>query len=239
MGKYAFVTGTDHGLGFELVKQLLTGGYTVFAGCYSHNFDRYQDLCREYADTLTLFQLDISDTESVKSAKTVILKKTEKLDLLINNAAVLGDINLTIEDEINFEDLENVIKINAVGSLKITNAMFPLLLKGEDKLIVTISSEAGSISDCQRNSWFGYCMSKSALNMESVLIQNQFKKYQGQVMVIHPGWMKTYMRGVLDEAAELTPEYSAECIMNLIRNKEQFRDEKAVYLDYLGNKMNW
>jgi NAD(P)-dependent dehydrogenase (short-subunit alcohol dehydrogenase family) len=239
MDKFAFVTGTDHGLGFELVKILLTKGYTVFAGCYSNMFHGYQDLSRDYNKTLHLLHLDVSDTDSVKSAKASILKVTDKLDLLINNAAVLGDINLTIEDEIDFEELEHVIKVNTLGTLKVTNAMFPLLLKSEDKLIVTISSEAGSIRDCQRNSWFGYCMSKSALNMESVLVQNQFKNYNGQVMVIHPGWMQTYMRGVLDENAELTPEYSAECIMNLIQNREQYRSDKAVYLDYLGNKMNW
>jgi NAD(P)-dependent dehydrogenase (short-subunit alcohol dehydrogenase family) len=239
MDKFTLVTGADHGLGFELVRKLLIKGYNVFAGCYLSKSDQYQDLCKEYGDTLQIIHLDISDIESVQRAREDILRKTDRLDLLLNNAAVLGDIHSTIEDQIDFDDIENVIKVNAIGALKVTNIMFPLLLKGENKLIVTISSEAGSIGDCPRDSWFGYCMSKAALNMEAALIQNHFNKYQGQVMVIHPGWMKTYMRGHLDADAELTPEYSAECIMNLIDNSRQYRGEKAVYLDYSGKQLNW
>ena len=117
--------------------------------------------------------------------------------------------------------------------------MFPLLLKGEDKQLIIISSEAGSISDCGRNSWFGYCMSKSTLNMESALIHNQFKKYGGQVLVVHPGWMKTYMRGKLDEDAQFIPEFSAECILKLTDHMEQYRGDKPVFLDYSAKIMNW
>ena len=82
-------------------------------------------------------------------------------------------------------------------------------------------------------------MSKTAINMESALIQNRFHKYGGQVLVVHPGWMKTYMRGKLDENAEITSEYSADCIWKLIEQRELYKNEKPVYLDYKGNKLNW
>lgn len=239
MCKYALVTGTDYGLGYELVKQLLYKGYVVFAGCYLDNNDQYKELSEEYIGYLNIVKLDISSIDSVMQVREYILKQTKHLDLLINNAGILGDYQDTIEDELNFEDIEQVINVNAIGTLKVTQTMFPLLLKGDDKLIVTISSEAGSITDSSRNAWFGYCMSKSALNMEAELIHNQFKKYNGQVMLVHPGWMQTYMRGTLDIDADITPEFSAKNIIKLIDNKEQYRGEKAVYIDYLGNKINW
>ncbi|WP_157756224.1 hypothetical protein [Paenibacillus crassostreae] len=49
-------------------------------------------------------------------------------------------------------------------------------------------------------------MSKSALNMESQLIHNGIKEFSGQVLVIHPGWVQTYMRSKRDEDALLTVE---------------------------------
>lgn len=239
MDKFALVTGTDHGLGFSFVQKLLEKGYTVFAGCLSKSTNQFREITKEYKDKLHLIQLDISNMESVNIAKEYILGYTNSLDVLINNAGILGDMQATIEDKINYDDVEHIIHVNAIGTLKVTNEMFSLLIKGEDKLIVTISSEAGSVEDCWRNSWFGYCMSKSAINMQSAIIHNQFKKYDGQVLVIHPGWMKTYMRGKLDENADITSDYAAECILRLMENKEQYRSDKVVFLDYKGNKMNW
>ncbi len=239
MNKYALVTGCDHGLGYALVVKLITEGYIVFAGCYFNSFEHFQPYKEQYKDNLHLFCLDISDTQSVLKVKEYIATQTDYIDILINNAGILGDIEDTIEDQLDFDAIEQVIRVNAIGTLKVTNTLFPYLRNGNGKLILTISSEAGSIEDCNRESWFGYCMSKTAINMESALIQNKFYKYNGQVMVVHPGWMKTYMRGKLDENAEITPEYSAECIWKLIENRIMYKSEKPVYLDYKGNKLNW
>ena len=63
-------------------------------------------------------------------------------------------------------ELLQVINVNAVGTLRVTNALSKLVMMSDLKMIVNISSEAGSIQDCFRQGWFGYGMSKAANNMQ-------------------------------------------------------------------------
>jgi NAD(P)-dependent dehydrogenase (short-subunit alcohol dehydrogenase family) len=188
---------------------------------------------------LHVLKLDIGNEDSVVAAKEVILKYTDHLDLLINNAAVLGDIQATVHDLIDLQEIQEVFNINTLGPLRVTQALLPLLLKGERKLIANISSEAGSIGSCGRNSWYAYCMSKSALNMQSQLIHNGIKELGGQVLVIHPGWVQSYMQGQLDKDATLTPEQSATQIVQLLLRSEKFKGEQAVFVDYKGQVLSW
>jgi NAD(P)-dependent dehydrogenase (short-subunit alcohol dehydrogenase family) len=114
-----------------------------------------------------------------------------------------------------------------------------LLLQSEDKLIVNISSEAGSIARNKRINMYGYCMSKAALNMQSSLMHNHLKTLGGQVMVFHPGWLQTYMHGKKDEQAEMTPEQSAEQIIDLVLDYKKYMGEEPAYLDMDGSSWPW
>lgn len=239
MNKYAFVTGAGRGLGLELVKKLIENGYTVFAGKYISHLQHLDKLKNTNPEKLFIMDINISSDESVKKACEFIKSKTNKLDILINNAAVLGDIEATIFDEIDFSDILDVLNINALGPLRVTNSLIGLIANGADKLVVNISSEAGSVGDCTRKGWFGYCMSKSALNMQSALVHNNLKEIGGQVLAIHPGWLRTNMRGHLDEDAPLLPEEAADRIMRLILNKDHFKGEHLSFIDNAGNKMQF
>ncbi|MDM5281182.1 SDR family NAD(P)-dependent oxidoreductase [Paenibacillus silvae] len=123
--------------------------------------------------------------------------------------------------------------------MRVTQAMLPLLLQGQTKLIVDISSEAGSIEQRSRDGWFAYCMSKAALNMQARLIQNGLKQEGGQVILVHPGWVQSYMRGELDASADPTPNASAQHIAARINQHEQFKGEQPAYVDYRGEKLHW
>jgi NAD(P)-dependent dehydrogenase (short-subunit alcohol dehydrogenase family) len=158
---------------------------------------------------------------------------------LINNAAMLGDIKATLLDELDFAEMQTVFNVTALGALRVSSALLPLILQGSQKLIVNISSEAGSIGACYRTSWFGYSMAKAALNMQSAIIHNQLKTLGGQVLAIHPGWVKTYMEGQFNEAAELTADQSAQHIMRVIHNHEQYKADKPAFIDYQGNELPW
>lgn len=82
-------------------------------------------------------------------------------------------------------------------------------------------------------------MSKSALNMESQLIHNGIKDVGGQVLVIHPGWVQTFMQGQLDEGALLTPEESARHIIQLLLRSDEYKGQHAVFMDYTGQLLPW
>ncbi|AIQ54111.1 SDR family oxidoreductase [Paenibacillus sp. FSL R7-0331] len=241
--QWAFVTGADRGVGLSLVKGLLEKGYHVFAGQYAgaeagSELELLETACK---GSLKCITLDISDADSVRKALEAVAAVTGRLDILINNGAVLGDMQATVEDELDFEEMDRVFRVNALGALRMSNGLIQPLLRSEHKLIVNISSEAGSIGSCWRNAWYAYCMSKAALNMQSQLIHNQIAPKGGKVMVVHPGHVQTYMQGKLDTAGKLTPDESAGCILELIgkRLDPGYAGEGLTLMDYAGETLPW
>ncbi|TBL73966.1 SDR family NAD(P)-dependent oxidoreductase [Paenibacillus thalictri] len=241
MHKVACVTGADRGLGFELTKLLLKQGYTVFAGRFLSDWDWLDRAVPEYDGRLIPVELDVSDDESVKFAAKLIAGQTDKLDLLINNAGIGGGKDDEIFGDMHFDTMMKLYNVNALGPLRMVNALSGLLLAGEEKLLVNISSEAGQINQTWREGWYGYCMSKAALNVQSNIVHNQLKSKGGRVLVIHPGWMKSYMSGKLNENADISTAESAGHIMNTIRqylNSGEISQHPA-FLDYKGEVMSW
>lgn len=223
----ACVSGADRGLGYELAKGLLEKGYTVFAGRYNKQWTLLDELKEAYPERLIPVDLDVSDDESVKAAAGFIKSKAEKLEVLVNNSAILGDITSTIHDPLDFDEMLRVINVNAIGALRVINALYPLIMAGDKKLVMNISSEAGSIGACHRKGWFGYCASKAALNMLSAIVHNSLKETGGQVILIHPGWMKSWISGKYSDEAPLTPDIPAMKILDIIRNPGKYKGGKA------------
>jgi NAD(P)-dependent dehydrogenase (short-subunit alcohol dehydrogenase family) len=239
MSKIAVVTGADRGVGFELAKQLLEKGFKVFAGRYAADWNLLDELAQKYGEKLETITLDVSSDESVKGAANYIKSKTDYIDILINNAAILGDTKATILDELNFDEMMKVYNVNALGALRVSNSLASTVLKSSTKLIVNISSEAGSITDSYRKGWFAYCMSKAALNMHATIVHNELKNHGGMVLNMHPGWVQGYLSGKLNTQATLLPAESAEHILKVVFDYKNYDSEKAVYVDYLGKKIDW
>lgn len=242
MTRYACVTGAERGLGFALTKELLDAGYTVFAGRYLADWPGLDELAEEAGDRLVILPLDVRDDESVREAKETIQAHTDRLDMLINNAAVVGDVSpeADILGELDFDDMLNTINVCAIGSLRMTHALMPLILNSEEKLLINISSEAGSIGQSWRTNMFGYCMGKAALNMHSTIVYNRVKELGVHVINLHPGWVKSWLEGdkFMDQA-DLTPEESAEKLMEVIAKHRTTQEAQPLYIDYLGKPQLW
>ena len=99
--------------------------------------------------------------------------------------------------------------VNALGPLRVVEAFLPLTEQSDLKRLCFVSSEAGSINRCERTSWYGYNMSKAALNMAVKLLFNRLRPEGYTFRVYYPGWMRTYMRGEKDTEANLEPEVAA------------------------------
>ncbi|MGG6312674.1 SDR family NAD(P)-dependent oxidoreductase [Paenibacillus macerans] len=237
-----FVTGADHGIGFELSRKLLEEGHRVFAGRFNPKDTALLELKSRDGDRLVLVDLDVGSDASVQAAADAVRSHTDVLDLLINNAAILGDIEETVQGQLNFDEMLQVFNVNALGSLRVTNALIGLIMNSRPRTIANISSEAGSIGQCYRDGWFAYTMSKAAVNMHSNVVYNGLKAQGGQVLVLHPGWVQTFMRGEKDTAAALTPEQSAGKLWGIIRERMEQRGEVAdppAFLDVDGNVLSW
>jgi NAD(P)-dependent dehydrogenase (short-subunit alcohol dehydrogenase family) len=232
MNYIVLITGASKGLGYSLTELYLSKGHLVIA-TYRKNLENLEKIKEN--KNLLLYKMDVSDEESVKTAYEYIGNKVKYIDILINNAAIyIEDKSKTIEN-IDIENVIQTLNVNSIGPLRVLKYFYPLVEKGFKKLIINISSEAGSISNCWRDREYGYCMSKSALNMLSAILQNYSKNKGIKVLSIHPGWMRTDMGG---PNADISPEESAEGIFNLSL-KEWDVNDKNIYMDYKGNIMTW
>jgi len=240
MKRTACVTGADRGLGFFIARWLLEHGYTVFAGQYMPESAELLLLKEQFPEQLELVPLDIGSDDSVKHAARLIAGSTGHIDLIVNNAGIIHkDDNATMLVELDYGVMSQIYNVNTLGALRVSNALLGLLLQGSQKLIVNISSEAGSISRNERINMYGYCMSKSALNMQSSLLHNHLKGMGGQVMIFHPGWLQTYMSGQKNESATTAPEESANKIMTIVQDHRKYIGEEPAYLDLEGSHWPW
>lgn len=234
------ITGVEKGLGLALTESLLKREYKVFGGYHNVINDGLKALCVNYPEHLKLHQVDIGNTASTETFCDYIRKHSETVDILINNAGVLGDIDSRLSDKIDYEDIIRTFNVNTVGSLRMTNGLIEQIIISERKTIVNICSEAGSIADNYREGWFGYCMSKAAMNMSGSIVHQTLKKKQGRVMQIHPGYLKTYMHGYYNDKGELTANEASEMIVTII--KQQLKEpisEQPVYISSEGKKLHW
>lgn len=240
MDKVACVTGADRGLGFYLVCSLLERKYTVFAGQYLPEVQALEAMKAQYPDSLRLIPLDIGRTESVKEAARSIAGSTGHIDMIINNAGIIHrSDDATMLVDMDDEAMSQLYNVNTLGALRVSNALMGLLLQSRQRLIVNISSEAGSIGRNKRINMYGYCMSKAALNMQSSLMHNHLRVMGGQVMVFHPGWLQSYMNGEKNTEAPVPPEEAAGKIMNIIQNHKRYLADEPAYIDLDGNLWPW
>ncbi len=230
------ISGTDHGLGASLARLLAERGDLVWAG-------RFGSTTRTASAGLRWVDMDISDEKSVQEATAQIRSATEHLDILINNAGILGAIQSTINDKLDFAEMSRVYEVNALGSLRLSQALWPLLIAAPSPLIVNISSEAASIGGCWRSSWFAYTMSKAALNMQSALLHNALRPHGGRVLTLHPGHVRTFMRGEEDKSGHLSPDEAARLaianIQTYLDQGERWPAEHPAFLGPEGETLPW
>lgn len=208
--RVAFVTGADRGLGHALTASLLAKGWRVFAGQYMAEWPQLSELAATYATQLTIVPLDVTSDASVRAAAEQVAASADHLDLLINSAGVLSQADPRgIREEQDYEEMHRLFRVNALGPLRVVEAFLPLLEAGTLRRLCFISSEAGSINRAERKSWFGYCASKTALNMGVRLLFNRLRPRGYTFRLYHPGWMRTYMSGDKNTAADLEPEQAA------------------------------
>jgi NAD(P)-dependent dehydrogenase (short-subunit alcohol dehydrogenase family) len=225
MARNVFITGANRGLGQSLVEKFLAEGWNVFAG--ERPLDKAATKVVDASAALTRVGLDVVDTASVARAARHVAERARGLDVLINNAAVnpSPDSDAPI-GELDFEAIRYTFDVNAVGPLRVIQEFLPLLERGSRKLIINVSSEAGSIQRSGRERTYGYCMSKAAMNMQTTILQNALKGKGFNVISIHPGWMRTQMGG---KNAALDPRESAEGMYRIIDTADASTPRFVVY----------
>jgi NAD(P)-dependent dehydrogenase (short-subunit alcohol dehydrogenase family) len=108
----------------------------------------------------------------------------------LDNAGILRSDNLS---DLDFEGVLEQLQVNAVGTLRSVHALLPRMRKGAK--IALITSRMGSIGDNTSGAYYGYRMSKAALNAAGVSLARDLKPRGIAVAILHPGYVRTDMTG--------------------------------------------
>ena len=197
--KKALITGANKGIGFETAKYLLQQGYYVYLGCRNPALGEAA-VAQLHAAGLTScewIELDVTDAASVAKAVTALQSKTTVLDVLINNAGILGQMPAP-EAEAGIINAQQVFNTNYFGVVRVTSALLPLLQQAAQPRIVNVSSETASLTLHQQPAWeyYGfkdaaYVPSKTALNFYTIALAFQLKDTAFKVNSVCPGFTAT------------------------------------------------
>ena len=204
--KIALVTGGNKGIGLEICRQLARKGIGVILTSRDGNRGKKaaQTLQREGLETATL-QLDVTDPESAGRCAADVEKEFGRLDILINNAGVRFDRDLSIMD-LKLDVFRKTVETNIYGPFLVCRAFLPLMKKSGGGRIVNLSSGMGALAKMENNSP-GYRISKAGLNALTRIFADELKDAGILVNTVHPGWVKTDMG---TQAATKTVEEGAD-----------------------------
>jgi len=238
MKQTAFVTGADRGLGFALTARLLALGWEVYAGQYLPDWSELSTLQDKYPQNLMITSLDVGDMDSARAAAKWVSDHHATIDLLINNAGVMTRTSdRTIQKAQDYAEMKRLYDINTLGPLRVVEAFLPLVGAGQGKRLCFVSSEAGSIERAQRTSWYGYCMSKAALNMAVKILFNDLRPRGYSFRLYHPGWIRSYMSGEKNIQATYEPEEAANFAIDYFISTQD--EDRLVLRDYEGGEWPW
>lgn len=196
----ALVTGANRGIGLELVRALSTRGFSVIAVCRSSS-PELDSLASSNVHVET--GIDVSEDAMVETLSARL--KGAALDWVIANAGVM---QLETIDDLSFESMRTQLEVNTLGPLRTVKAVSASLKPGAKIGLVT--SRMGSIADNGSGGYYGYRMSKAALNAAGVSLARDLKHRDIAVAILHPGFVRT---GMTAGHGQLDPSESARLLL--------------------------
>jgi NAD(P)-dependent dehydrogenase (short-subunit alcohol dehydrogenase family) len=206
--KIALITGVSRkeGIGYATAEQLGLQGFHVILS--ARKLEQAEMLARDLAGqgiTASAVRIDLLDRESIVNAAKYVKEKFQKLDVLINNAALMLNGSATIQSK-DMDELNEEFETNITGTWYVTQQFYPLIAASEHGRIVNISSGAGSYGDPD----FGlinfpgpalskldpypitaYAITKLALNGLTIKMAKEFKADNVLVNAVCPGFTAT------------------------------------------------
>lgn len=192
----ALVTGANGGIGKVICKELLSSGYRVILSFRKSEraVAFYNSLLQEYgAERIGCLEMDLSSVTSITEAVCVLMEKEQRLDVLVNNAGMLG-YNM----QVSAEGYEMHNMVNCLGPMLFTRLVKPLMHRGS-RVVTTVSLALyyGSIPEnfpyphARFNRFRQYACSKLALTLLCLRLAELWKEEGITVNMADPGIVDT------------------------------------------------
>lgn len=239
MKKVVLVTGSSSGIGREIAKTL-ADSYEVIIH-YNSNYDNAltlkEELDKKYNKDFLMVKCDLSKEEEIDNMLSIIYKKYNNIDILINNAAVA--IDTPFEDKTK-ENFIHTLDINLVAPFLLSKKIGLKMKENKYGVIINISSTNGI--DTYYPESIDYDASKAGL----ISLSNNLAEYLSpyvRVNTICPGWMNTEMNKYLskeqikseEEKILLNrfgePKEVADLVEFLISDKASYINKSIIRID--------
>jgi len=197
--KNVLITGANKGIGFEVAKQMAQLGYYVYLGSRDeqNGIAAVNRIKSEGIINIELLKIDVSDSNSIKQAASVLESKIAALDILINNAGISGRQPQNIS-ACDIAEIKAIFNTNYFGTIQTTQSFLPLLKNAPLPVIVNVSSELGSLamqtSETRNSNWGNfhvYGASKTALNIFTINLAQELRSTKFKVNSVTPGYTAT------------------------------------------------
>lgn len=221
MQQIVVITGANRGIGLALTRHYLANGAQVFGLC------RHSSQALDSSGATVVEGIDVGSDSLVERLQSAL--EAVKIDLLINNAGILRSEAL---GSIDYETVEEQFLVNAVGPLRVTEALLPQLKPGAKVALIT--SRMGSIKDNTSGGYYGYRMSKAALNAAGMSLARDLKPRKVAVAILHPGYVQTDM---VNHGGDISAEVAAERLAARIRELEL--DNSGTFWHSNGEVLPW
>lgn len=230
--KSVLITGANRGIGLKFVEYYCHKNWNVYA-TYRDEHHALLEKTTQY-NHLTLLKLDVADPLSINKLKQSMTGIT--LNLLINNAGVHGprDHEFGHTSTKQVEQWQQVLSINSIAPLLVTEALSKNLQFGTPSKAAFISSKMGSIDDNTSGGSYMYRTSKTALNAVVRSLSVDLEKFGISVVALHPGWVKTRMGG---ENALIDTKTAVEGMAQVIDNLSA--DNSGEFVNFDGQSLPW
>ena len=205
-GRVFFITGANTGLGFATALALFNKGAKVLMGCRSKQ--KAENACKLICDQNTLLspsnleivEIDLSDLNNVNNAAKYILKRFERLDVLINNAGIMAP-----PKTLSAQGLEIQFAVNHLSHMALSQKLIPLISETDNARIVTVTSGVQyfakvNFSDLQGQKrydrWSSYAQSKLLNVMFALELDCKLKAFKNNIisLLAHPGLARTELQ---------------------------------------------
>jgi NAD(P)-dependent dehydrogenase (short-subunit alcohol dehydrogenase family) len=223
------ITGANRGIGLQLCKEFTAAGWSVLAAC--RNPDAASELSSLAGNQLRMFPLDVTSASSVAALATAL--KDETIDVLVNNAGIMGGEHQSLTD-MDYDAWLRTLEVNSIGPLRVSSALLPNLKRSQRPRIITISSQMGAFGLSMDHAPYAYCTSKTAASKVMQILAQDLKADGVIVCPVHPGWVQTDMGG---PSAQITPAQSAQGLLKLITALEP--EQSGRFWTWEGKEHVW
>lgn len=222
------VTGANRGIGFEFARQYAAEGWRVHAACRDPGAAA---ALKSVRGDVALHRLDVTAPDHVRDFAQALAGAP--IDLLVNNAGIAAHAKTSLGD-MDYALWEETMRVNVMGPMRVAEALAANVAASQRRIMLFVSSRAGSIADNLSGGRYLYRSSKAALNMVVKSLAIDLIPKRIICAAVHPGWARTDMGTA---AAPIAAADSVAALRALVERLEPHHNGR--FLNYDGQELRW